>query len=212
MTALDIRLCSASDLKGLGKVLDSIDLFPAEMLPELMSPFLGADPADLWLTCLSEESLAALCFARAERLTQGTWNMLALGVDAGFQGRGIGAALVAALEEQLRARGARIVIVDTSSTGHMKRPAPSMPATDTGKRRGSGISGPKATTRSPSARRFADGQDKGPGAVPARRVSKEALAPVAYTSGTSTSRLPTWLAADTTPCSSICSTRRAALL
>ena len=117
MTALDIRLCSASDLEGLGKVLDSIDLFPAEMLPELMSPFLGGDPADLWLTCLSEETLAALCFARAERLTQGTWNMLALGVDAGFQGRGIGAALVAALEEQLRARGARIVIVDTSSTG-----------------------------------------------------------------------------------------------
>lgn len=32
------------------------------------------------------------------------------------------------------------------------------------------------------------------------------------TSGTSTSRLPTWLAELTTPCSSICSTRRAALL
>lgn len=36
--------------------------------------------------------------------------------------------------------------------------------------------------------------------------------PKAHTSGTSTSRLPTWFAAETTPCSSICSTRRAALL
>ncbi len=121
MTALDIRLCSASDLDGLGQVLDSIDLFPAEMLPELMSPFLGGDTADLWLTCLAGGTPAALCFARAERLTEGTWNMLALGVGADFQGRGIGAALVAALEEQLRAKGARIVIVDTSSTGQYEK-------------------------------------------------------------------------------------------
>ena len=36
--------------------------------------------------------------------------------------------------------------------------------------------------------------------------------PPGQTSGTSTSRLPTWLAGLTTPCSSICSTSRAALL
>lgn len=116
MTDLEIRACSANDLEGLGKVLESIDLFPSNMLPELISPFLGGDSTELWLTCLVDGNPSALCYARAERLTQGTWNMLALGVDAGIQGRGIGTALIAELEKQLRAKDARLVIVETSST------------------------------------------------------------------------------------------------
>ena len=49
-------------------------------------------------------------------LAAGTFNMLAIAVDPARQGRGVGSAIVEALESELVRRGARIVIVDTSAT------------------------------------------------------------------------------------------------
>ena len=49
-------------------------------------------------------------------LTEGTWNMLALGIDPAHHRRGAARLLVSGLEADLAARSARLLIVDTSGT------------------------------------------------------------------------------------------------
>lgn len=114
---MTIRPLAQSDLPALEKLLSSVDLFPAEMLAEMCAPYL-ADPQgdEVWCTALSGTDIAGFCFARQEALTKGTWNMLAIAVDPRLHGQRIGAALTIDLEVTLRTRGARLLIVDTSST------------------------------------------------------------------------------------------------
>jgi len=111
----DIRPTRTEDLEGLRGVLDSTGLFPAEYLPDLFDGHLGGD-GSIWLTCLTDEGVAGFCFAVPEKLTDGTWNMLAIAVHGDRQGQGLGGALVAALEASLRDTGQRILIADTSGT------------------------------------------------------------------------------------------------
>jgi ribosomal protein S18 acetylase RimI-like enzyme len=47
--------------------------------------------------------------------TDGTFDLYWLAVDPAAQGAGVGGALVTAVEDRLRARGARLILVETSS-------------------------------------------------------------------------------------------------
>ena len=49
-----------------------------------------------------------------ERMTDGTWNLYLLAVHPDRQGRGRGASLVRYVEQDLRTRGARLLIIETS--------------------------------------------------------------------------------------------------
>lgn len=111
MTDIDIRPATAADLGGLAQVATQTELFPPEMLPELL-----ADPEAVWLLAQDDGGAVGLCYAAPEPLTDGTWNMRALGVLPGAQGRGVGARLVAEMERALAAAGHRILLVDTSGT------------------------------------------------------------------------------------------------
>lgn len=112
-----IRKTLEQDLPGLRSVLSHVDLFPPEMLDEMIAGFLG-NPAtqDLWLSCLIEHDVVGFCFVVPEELTDGTVNMLALAVLPEFRKTGCGRALVAHAEDALAARGARLMIVETSGT------------------------------------------------------------------------------------------------
>lgn len=114
---MKIHPTQSADVPALQRVLEDTGLFPAEMLPDMISPFIAASNGEeRWLTCLDENQAIGLCYARAEPFTDGTWNMLALGVLAAKQGRGAGSALVQQLEADLSADGHRLLIVDTSGT------------------------------------------------------------------------------------------------
>jgi ribosomal protein S18 acetylase RimI-like enzyme len=56
-----------------------------------------------------------LAFAAPEKLTNGTWNQLMIAVDPERHSLGVGKSLMRHLEAVLTERGARMVIVDTSS-------------------------------------------------------------------------------------------------
>lgn len=116
MNDIEIRLTLATDTEGLAIVADETGLFPGDMLPALTAEFLGPDPQEVWLTCIVDGVASGFCFARPEALTDRTWNMLALAVLPRWQGRGLGAALVRSLENNLRQRGQRLLIADTSGT------------------------------------------------------------------------------------------------
>ncbi|HEX5971490.1 MAG TPA: GNAT family N-acetyltransferase [Gemmatimonadaceae bacterium] len=62
----------------------------------------------------SEELIGYACFG-ATPATDGTYDLYWLAVDPAAQGRGTGTALVRAVEEKLLDRGARLLVVETSS-------------------------------------------------------------------------------------------------
>ena len=119
---MNIRPSTSSDVPSLVKVADASELFQGEMLPELISGYLSGDKShDVWLTYEVDGEAAGFCFAVPEKLTDGTWNMLAIAVHPAHQGRGAGSALVKHLEATLLARGQRVLIADTSGTPEFKQ-------------------------------------------------------------------------------------------
>lgn len=114
---MTVETSTQADLATLGKVLDQTELFPSEMLPDMIGGFLdGSDTDAVWLTHQGPDGADGFCFATPEQMTDGTWNMLAIAVHPDAQGQGAGRAITGALESNLRQRGARILIADTSGT------------------------------------------------------------------------------------------------
>lgn len=111
----ETRLVVPDDMAGLKDVLDSISLFPPEMLEELIHDFFH-NPAteDIWFTTTENGTPVSIGYCAPEKLTSGTYNLYAIGVRADVQGRGTGKMMMAFLENYLRNQGHRILIVETS--------------------------------------------------------------------------------------------------
>jgi N-acetylglutamate synthase-like GNAT family acetyltransferase len=83
----------------------------------MIGSFLHAEQCDeVWLTCEEAGDVIGFCYAAPEKLTEGTWNMLAIAVHPDSQGKGAGSAIVQYLEAALREGSQRILIADTSGT------------------------------------------------------------------------------------------------
>ncbi len=104
-----IRDLEATDLPELAAVIGATGLFPPELLAGMAAPYLAGEAEEIWL-----RGGPALAFAAPERMTDRCWNMLLLAVHPAEQRRGTGAALVAAVEREAAARGARLILVETS--------------------------------------------------------------------------------------------------
>lgn len=90
-----IKHTKPDDISALSIVLDTTELFPSDMLPDMINSFLYDDQkSDLWLTCFFEGEVIGFCYAVPEQLTEGTWNMLAIAVLPEKQGSGAGSAIV----------------------------------------------------------------------------------------------------------------------
>ncbi len=114
---MTIRPTRHDDVPALQAVLDSDDLFPSEMLPDMLGGFLaGGEDADIGLTCETEGKAVGLFYAAPEALADGAWDMPAIAILPSEQGHGLGGAIVGHLETVLRERGQRILIADTSGT------------------------------------------------------------------------------------------------
>jgi len=112
---MKIRSTKHEDIAALQEVLDGTELFPSEMLPDMVSGFLSTDEStDIWLTCESDDKAIGFCYAVPEELAEGAWNMLAVAILPTEQGRGCGGAITRHLEAELKERGQRILIADTS--------------------------------------------------------------------------------------------------
>jgi ribosomal protein S18 acetylase RimI-like enzyme len=111
-----IRPISKSDLYELKKVVDSSELFPSEYLDEMISDYLNnSETEDIWFTCLDEEKPVAIGYCTPEKLTDGTYNLLALGVLHEAQRKGIAQKMMAYIEQLLKEKTGRLLIVETSS-------------------------------------------------------------------------------------------------
>ena len=116
MTSITIRPVDSRDIEDLTGVVAETGLFPPEMLADLIDPHLTGQEDCLWLLAITEGKIAGFCYGRAEHLTDGCWNMLALGVASADRRHGIARRLATALETMLAASGVRLLIVNTSGS------------------------------------------------------------------------------------------------
>jgi len=120
--ATNIRPAAPADLPVLRKVVDATELFPGEMIDEMIAPFFaGGDCPDGWLTYDTGKGPQAVVYYAPERMTEGTWNLYLIAVHPTLQGQGIGAALMAHVEQTLAQAGHRILLVETSDLPDFER-------------------------------------------------------------------------------------------
>ena len=113
--SLTIRPVEARDLPALKIILGTIELFPPEMLADMISDFLtNPETTAIWFAAEQNAELLGLAYCDQEMLTEGTFNLYAIGVRADIQSRGIGAQMMQYLEAYLKERKHRILIVETS--------------------------------------------------------------------------------------------------
>ncbi len=113
---VDTRLTVKSDIDGLKAVLNSTNLFPAEHLEEMIAGYLdNPDSEDIWVTCSHEAKVIGFGYCAPEQFTDGTYNLLAIAVLQEVQGKGIGKKIMHYVEQLLKDKGSRLLIVDTSS-------------------------------------------------------------------------------------------------
>ncbi|WP_299327745.1 GNAT family N-acetyltransferase [Parasphingopyxis sp.] len=112
----EIRAATGADIPAIKAIADATELFPSDMLDAMIAGYLDGDAADIWFVAAQDGQTVAFGFCEPERMTEGTWNLLAIGVVPEHQGNGIGGAMMAYLEEKLAAAGARVLIVETMGT------------------------------------------------------------------------------------------------
>lgn len=119
---LEIRKPIKADIDRIKVVVSETDLFPTEMLDEMMRPFFeNNESGHIWLIAQSENEIVAFAYCEPERMTEGTFNLLAIGVRKSLQGKGIGKKLTKELEVHLQQRQARILIVETMGTPEFEK-------------------------------------------------------------------------------------------
>ena len=113
---LTIRPTLPTDTNHLKNILNTIELFPAEMLNEMIADYLNNQATEqIWSTAVADKVPVGFGYCAPEMLTEGTYNLYAIGVKANLQGNGIGGQMISYLEDQLKKKGHRVLIVETSS-------------------------------------------------------------------------------------------------
>lgn len=96
----------------------AIDFEPNELevLREMLADYFAGNNEHFWLTDDDGDGPVAAACCAPELMTNGTWNLLFIAVHPDCQGQGRGAALVGYVEQTLIARGARLLLVETSAS------------------------------------------------------------------------------------------------
>ncbi len=113
---MQTRQALAADKAAIIDVLVDTQLFPADMLGDMMEPFLKQhDSGDHWFVHeQGGHGVVGFGYLRPEPLTEGTWNLLAIAVRTEVQGKGIGRSMMAYVEGFLSSDS--VLIVETSGT------------------------------------------------------------------------------------------------
>ena len=112
-----IRSITYTDLPALKTVLDNCDLFPSEYLDGMTNDYFNnPETEQLWYTYEVNKDVVAIAYCAPMELTNGTYNLYAIGIHNDHQHKGIGTQMMSFIENKLSAEGHRILIVETSSS------------------------------------------------------------------------------------------------
>lgn len=112
----NIRPVVKFDLTDLKKVVDSSELCTSEYLDEMISDYFNnPETQDIWFTYVNQNRPVAIGYCAPEKLTEGTYNLLAIGVSKDFQRQGLATEMMKYIEQFLKKSNGRILIVETST-------------------------------------------------------------------------------------------------
>ena len=112
----NIRSLKQSDITKLKVVLDQTELFPSEMLEDMVNPFFNdSDCTDFWQVYEHHGEPVGFLYCIQEKLTESTWNVLAIAVLPDLQNQGIGGLLMSKIEQILHNSNHSTLLVETSS-------------------------------------------------------------------------------------------------
>lgn len=101
---------------GLKQVIDSSGLFSSAFLDGMIANcFDKANSTGICLACERKQVPLAVAYCVPEKFAPGTYNLLAIGVARNAQRTGIATRMMAYLEEELRRKKGRILLVETST-------------------------------------------------------------------------------------------------
>lgn len=117
---MNIRPITAADREPLATLLRRIESFTSEEVDcalELIDLAKTGDNHDYQVLVAEKEGELAgyICYGPTP-MTEGTYDLYWIASDPKFRGKGAGAALVAAMEGELRRRGGRQIRIETSAT------------------------------------------------------------------------------------------------
>lgn len=120
-----IRLSIPDDMTALIALADAVGLFqPNELkeLSEMLSDYFShdSDRDRFWITD-DDSGVVGVAYCEPEPITDGTWNLQLLAIHPDRQGQGRGTNLLSYVEETLRVRGGRILLVETSGLPNFHR-------------------------------------------------------------------------------------------
>ena len=84
------------------------------MLAPMVASYLDGTEHDLWLTAEVGGHAIGFAYSEPERMTDRTWNLLALAVHPSHQNKGTGAALIDATRTALRQKNVRMLLIETA--------------------------------------------------------------------------------------------------
>lgn len=85
---IQIRELRKSVLPQVKHIIDENQMLPCEYLDEMVTEYFDESSQELWL--VAEHKVVRRCLLLiAERMTQGTWNLLLIAVAKSEQGQGI---------------------------------------------------------------------------------------------------------------------------
>lgn len=117
----NIRPVTAQDLPAVKAVIDATEMFPSEMLDDMIADYLNTEEShDIWFT-YDEGGAISVAYCAPERMTEGTWNLYLIAVHPDYQGGGRGAAMMQYIEQLLADRGQRVLLVETSGLPEFER-------------------------------------------------------------------------------------------
>jgi ribosomal protein S18 acetylase RimI-like enzyme len=115
-----VRDITFDDMNAVLTLAEKSGLFDADGLDLIKERLASRGRDELWFGVFDED-LAGVIYALPEPMTDGTWNILMLIISPDSHGQGYGRTLMSHIEETLAARGARLVIVETSSGEGLER-------------------------------------------------------------------------------------------
>lgn len=111
-----IHAIKSDDIEGLKTVCDSSGLFPSEYLDEMIFDYFNnPETQDIWFTYIDNNRPVAIGYCVPEKFTDGTYNLLAIGVSQDTQRKGIAREMMNYIEQLIKQKGGRILIVETST-------------------------------------------------------------------------------------------------
>ncbi|HXV94485.1 MAG TPA: GNAT family N-acetyltransferase [Pseudonocardia sp.] len=120
-----IRPITSDDTPAVVSLAVSSGLFApddAEFIEQMMADYFGSKGDDGHMCVIDEEDEPlAVAYYEPARAADRTWYLTMIAVRGDRQGRGHGAALMRYVEEDLRARGQRLLLVETSGVPGFER-------------------------------------------------------------------------------------------